>query len=203
MIAASVTFNPYKSLGSFFLPELGVLQQLQWVLGFRGRSWRRFLIPLFPALGTPRLVRAAGCELFDLGGTVAQVAGGSTARESGLGLRGSPPMQMATLARSGEYWTVGYEGTTFSLKDVKGLSYIQRLLQHPGEEFHALDLLSGPGAVVGGEATFADNTPLPFGVSIRRQGDAGEMLDARAKQDYRRQLVELREELDDLRERGN
>jgi hypothetical protein len=134
---------------------------------------------------------------------VAQVASDSVDRKSDLGARSTPPAQMGIFAQSGEYWTVGYEGATFSLKDVKGLSYIQRLLQHPSEEFYALDLLSGPGAVVGGEATFADNTPLPFGVSIRRQSDAGEMLDAKAKQDYRRRLAELREELEDLRERGD
>jgi predicted ATPase len=134
---------------------------------------------------------------------VAQVADGSVDRKSEPGLRGRPPAQMGIFARNGDYWTVGYGGATFSLKDVKGLGYVQRLLQHPGEEFYALDLLSGPGAVVGGEATFADNTPLPFGVNIRRQSDAGEMLDAKAKQDYRRRLVELREELEDLRERGD
>jgi predicted ATPase len=112
-------------------------------------------------------------------------------------------MQTATLARSGEYWTVGYEGTTFSLEDRKGLSYIQRLLQHPGEEFHALDLLSGPGAVANTESGNPDNASLPVGVNIGGPGDAGEMLDAKAKQDYRRRLVELREELEDLRERGD
>jgi len=116
---------------------------------------------------------------------VARVADGSAIRKSEFGLRGTPPAQTGILARSGEYWTVGYEGTTFSLEDRKGLSYIQRLLQHPGEEFHALDLLSGPGA------------------SIGRAGDAGEMLDAQAKQDYKRRLIELREELEERRERGD
>ena len=36
----------------------------------------------------------------------------------------------------------------------------------------------------------------------RRPSDLGAMLDTRAKQDYRRRLDELREELEDLRERG-
>jgi hypothetical protein len=47
----------------------------------------------------------------------------------------------AVFARNGEYWTVGWQNVTFSVRDTKGLSYIQRLLQHLGEEFHALDLL--------------------------------------------------------------
>ncbi len=139
----------------------------------------------------------------DWGGTVAQVADGSVDRKSELGLRSTSPAQTGFFARSGEYWTIGFSGTRFSLKDVKGLSYIQRLLQHPGEEFHALDLLSGPGAVANTERTNSENASLPVGVIIGGPGDAGEMLDARAKQDYKRRLLELREELEDLRERGH
>jgi tetratricopeptide (TPR) repeat protein len=134
---------------------------------------------------------------------VAQAAGGSVDHKSEPGLRGTPPAQTAIFARSGEYWTVGYAGATFSLKDVKGLGYIQRLLQHPGEEFHSLDLLSGPGAVANTESTNPDNASLPVGVNIGGPGDAGEMLDAKAKQDYKRRLLELREELEDLRDRGD
>src|SRR5216683_1819953 len=121
------------------------------------------------------------------------MAVGSADRKNEFGLRSAPPAQMGIFARSGDIWTVSSSGKTFSLKDAKGLGYIQRLLQHPGEEFHALDLLSGPAAVMNTEGV----------VSIPRPGDAGEMLDARTKQDYRRRLLELREELEDLRERGD
>jgi hypothetical protein len=57
-----------------------------------------------------------------------------------------PVATAATFARSGEYWTISYGTSAFSLKDIKGLSYIQRLLQHPGQEFHALYLLSTEAA---------------------------------------------------------
>jgi class 3 adenylate cyclase/tetratricopeptide (TPR) repeat protein len=108
----------------------------------------------------------------------------------------------AIFARTGEYWTVRYGDANFSLKDVKGLSYIQRLLQHPGEEFHALDLLDRPGA---GSSAAADETSMlsDTGVGIGGLGDAGEMLDGRAKQEYKRRLLELREKLTELRERGD
>ena len=53
-----------------------------------------------------------------------------------------PAAQTGIFAVRGDYWSLGYGGPTFPLKDLKGLSYIQRLLQHPGEEFHSLDLLS-------------------------------------------------------------
>ena len=113
--------------------------------------------------------------------------------------------QTGIFVRSGEYWTLGYRNTSFSLKDIKGLSYIQRLLQHPGEEFHSLDLLSGPGGSAAAELESADKPALlsDATVSIGGLGDAGEMLDAKAKQEYQRRLVDLREELSELRERGD
>lgn len=111
----------------------------------------------------------------------------------------------AIFAQTGEYWTVRYGDASFSLKDVKGLSYIQRLLQHPGEEFHALDLLDRPAAGSSAETSTADEASLlkDAGVGIGGLGDAGEMLDGRAKQEYKRRLLELREKLTELRERGD
>ena len=123
--------------------------------------------------------------------------------------RASKPSQVASSCRcadrqssscSGEFWTVGYGNTSFSLKDIKGLGYIQRLLQHPGEEFHSLDLLSGPSAGAAADLERTDKASLLGGatVSIGGLGDAGEMLDARAKQEYQRRIAELREQLEDL-----
>src|SRR6202050_1131529 len=45
--------------------------------------------------------------------------------------------------KEGEYWTVGYGGKTFRLRDTKGLGYLAHLLRHPGVEFHVLDLFGG------------------------------------------------------------
>ena len=120
---------------------------------------------------------------------------------------GKPIAETGIFAVNGEYWTLGYSGTTFPLKDVKGLSYIRRLLQHPNEEFHALDLLGALGAVTTFESARVEKheSSLDVGVTFRRglTGDSGEMLDAQAKQEYQRRLHELREELEDLHERGN
>ena len=131
--------------------------------------------------------------------------GGSAERR---GHPGSPPTangQRGVFACSGEYWTVGYGNTSFSLRDIKGLGYIQRLLQHPGEEFHSLDLLGSPGTSAAAEVGRTDKASLLGGatVSIGGLGDAGEMLDAKAKQEYQHRLIELREDLEDLRERGD
>ena len=45
--------------------------------------------------------------------------------------------------KEGEYWTVGYGGKSFRLKDTKGLGYLAHLLRHPAVEFHVLDLAGG------------------------------------------------------------
>jgi tetratricopeptide (TPR) repeat protein len=117
------------------------------------------------------------------------------------GVVGSMPE--AVFAPNGEFWTIGYRGRTFSLKASKGLTYIHRLLQRPREEFHALDLLSGSDAGYVAESPHLERSSTDSALSIGRLGDSGEMLDGKAKQDYRRRLVELRQELEDARELGN
>ncbi len=133
---------------------------------------------------------------------MAQIDGGSSGRQGKRTSNAGATSATAVFARGGEYWTLGYSSAGFTLKDSKGLSYIQRLLQHPGEEFHALDLLSGAGSH--SEIADADLNAITSEatVSVRGAGDAGEMLDAQAKREYKRRLLELSEKLDDLRERG-
>lgn len=110
------------------------------------------------------------------------------AGENSLGRK----QETALLAINGEICTLGYRGKFFSLPDVKGLSYIQHLLQHPDQEFHSQDLSREPGS-----------QPITVENSATRLGDAGPMLDAQAKQEYRRRLQELKVELEDQQERGN
>jgi len=117
--------------------------------------------------------------------------------------RGSRSSQKGIFARRGEYWTIGFAGSASSLKDIKGLSYIQRLLRHPGEDFHVLDLLHEPGrSAAESESQDASSLLSESSIRIGELGDAGEMLDAQAKQDYRRRLQELKEKLEDSIERG-
>jgi tetratricopeptide (TPR) repeat protein len=135
---------------------------------------------------------------------VAQNDGGSAERRSHPKEQPNATAQTGIFVCDGEFWTVGYGENQFSLKDIKGLGYIQRLLQHPGEEFHSLDLLNGTGASAA-EVEGIDQSTILAGatISVGGLGDAGEMLDAKAKQDYQRRIVELREQLEDFRERGD
>jgi|GEM_PF-841479 len=85
--------------------------------------------------------------------------------------------------RDGEYWTVSYRATTVRLRDVKGLHYLARLLAQPGREIHVTEL-AGEGATV-------------------RVGDAGPMLDARARDAYQRRYDDLQHELEEAEQWGD
>src|SRR5271169_6235298 len=74
------------------------------------------------------------------------------ARETQTARSGSAPVddpgpsvrsQKGVFRKEGEYWTVGYRGKSFGLKDTKGLGYLAHLLRHPATEFHVLDLVGG------------------------------------------------------------
>jgi tetratricopeptide (TPR) repeat protein len=118
--------------------------------------------------------------------------------------------QTGVFRNEGEYWTVGYRGKSFRLKDTKGLGYLAHLLRHPTAEFHVLDLAGGisqreddePGQSVQGIPRGEEDLERA-GIHVTSLGDAGEMLDEEAKATYRRRLSELREELEDAKERGN
>jgi hypothetical protein len=93
--------------------------------------------------------------------------------------------------REGEYWTVRYEGAVARLRDAKGLRYLARLLGDPGREFHAVDMAAA-GSPAGGRA-WADGD-----LRVRPDlGDAGELLDAKAKVAYKARLEELAAELEE------
>ncbi len=96
----------------------------------------------------------------------------------------------ALFRREGEYWSVVYEEDAFRLRDSKGLHYLARLLAAPGKEMHALEL-------AGAHAVDARKVPVDDGLDVAGFGDAGEILDARAKAEYRQRLEELRDELEE------
>jgi tetratricopeptide (TPR) repeat protein len=83
--------------------------------------------------------------------------------------------------REGDYWLLVFEGRTERVRDLKGIRYLAQLLAHPGREFHVLDLVA---------AATGQKVPL---------GDAGEMLDERAKSAYRRRLAEIEDDIEQAR----
>jgi tetratricopeptide (TPR) repeat protein len=84
---------------------------------------------------------------------------------------GTIPSEL-TIEREGDVWCVEGAGARVRIKDGKGIRYLERLLNEPGRELHVLDL-----------------------VGAEEAGDAGAVLDDRAKAAYRARLEALREEL--------
>jgi len=99
--------------------------------------------------------------------------------------------------REGDYWTVIFDGHTVRVRDLKGMRYLARLLADPGRELHVLDLVAGE---TGGEAP-VDSAGA--GLPRSALGDAGELLDARAKDAYRRRLAEIEDDIEQARAIGD
>ena len=100
----------------------------------------------------------------------------------------------SNVRREGDYWSLVFEGRTVRVRDLKGIRYLARLLAHPGREFHVLDLV----AAETGEPAEAESNRAA-GASRAALGDAGAMLDAQAKNAYRRRLAEIEEDIEQAR----
>jgi hypothetical protein len=109
-----------------------------------------------------------------------------------------PAADLNMFRREGDYWSVVFEGRTVRVRDLKGMRYLARLLAHPGRAFHVLDLVAAEtGSVSQIESGQA------AGLSHAALGDAGEMLDARAKNAYRRRLAEIEDDMEQARAIGD
>jgi hypothetical protein len=96
-----------------------------------------------------------------------------------------------------DYWTIRYHGHAAFLKDSRGIHCLALLLRYPGREFHVSELLAC--LILMGAPT-----PLPAVTANRRLrdaaagfSDAGPVLDAQAKAEYKRRLKDLRQELEE------
>jgi tetratricopeptide (TPR) repeat protein len=92
--------------------------------------------------------------------------------------------------REGDYWSLSFEGSTVRVRDLKGMRYLARLLADPGREFHVLDLV----AAERGQTPAVGRAAEP-GLPDAAFGDAGPLLDARAKEAYRRRLAEIEDDM--------
>jgi hypothetical protein len=109
------------------------------------------------------------------------------------------PAESATVfRREGDYWLVIFAGQTVRVRDLKGMRYLARLLADPGREFHVLDLVTAESGTV----TQVDSSQAAE-LARSTLGDAGEMLDARAKDAYRRRLTEIEDDIEQARAIGD
>lgn len=132
---------------------------------------RRFSWSPFPMVMDGRPIASWVEKLKELARAGAVVEGvPSSARARPAAEKGEPTFG---LTKDGDLWTIRAD-TTFHLRDSRGLSILAKLIEHPGREFHATDLVA------------------PSGESGHVE-DAGDVLDARAIAAYKKRLEELRE----------
>ena len=95
----------------------------------------------------------------------------------------------AVFRREGDYWSVLWQGKVVRLRDTKGFHYIAYLLANPGCYVQAREL------AISGKATGKRRTLIDSGNTVATLGDAGALLDCRARAQYRQRIGDLREEL--------
>jgi hypothetical protein len=89
--------------------------------------------------------------------------------------------------RDGDVWRLVHAGREVRLRDSKGLRDIARMLAEPARPFPAVELAGAVGALR--HASAPDE--------LHEAGDLGELIDAQAREAYRRRLADLDEEIDD------
>lgn len=101
----------------------------------------------------------------------------------------------ALLRSEGEYWSVGYNGTTARVRDARGLHLISLLLCVPGRDIPAAQLAAWPESPAG-PGTSARDLARELGLG-NPSSDDGAHPDARARAEYRTRLEALRDEADE------
>ena len=96
--------------------------------------------------------------------------------------------------RQGDYWTIRYQKHVAILKATRGLHYLALLLRHPGREFHVCELV---GQVIGRPSLLGKGGQATGAWQGRFLSDAGPILDAQAKAEYKHRLADLRIELEE------
>ena len=147
------------------------------------RAWTEVGAPYEAALG-----RLGLAEALRLGGNAKpadlEQAAAHAILERIEGAAAEPRTEENVVRCEGDYWFVAFDGHTVRVRDLKGVRYLARLLASPGRELHVLDLVAA-------ESQSGGQPPA--------LGDAGELLDPRARDAYRRRLVEIEDDIEQAR----
>jgi 7-cyano-7-deazaguanine synthase in queuosine biosynthesis len=107
--------------------------------------------------------------------------------------------------KEGHFWRIIYAGKEILLKDAKGLRYIAYLLRHPEQDFYMLNLkqeaeISPSNS--GGEIykKMCKEKLAEEGLVISNSGDGGDVIDAQALADYKREIKDLDGEIREAEE---
>lgn len=83
-----------------------------------------------------------------------------------------------SLTSQGDAWLVRHQGRSFTVRDMRGMRLLARLVERPGVEVHVLALSGDDGQELG-------------------ESSAGDLLDAPAREAYRRRLSDIEAALDE------
>jgi eukaryotic-like serine/threonine-protein kinase len=125
---------------------------------------------------------------------------GIAGRVATLTAAAAQPAAGAVFRREGDVWTLAYQGELARLRDARGLGYLACLLGRPGQEVHVLELVAavqGPAAGTPPDRRRSD--ALQAGLTPSRLDDTVPLLDAQAREAYRRRLGELEDDLEQAR----
>jgi len=104
----------------------------------------------------------------------------------------------------GEYWNLTFFEKTIHMERARGLDYLSYLLQHPNQEVTSIDLRFAFQSGTGMKLGFTETGPLlDEGMSVSDFGDAGEILDRQANDEYKKAIRDLQEELDEAERFNN
>lgn len=102
----------------------------------------------------------------------------------------------AVFQHRGDFWAIGWQGRESRLRDARGLHYLARLLENPNQEIAALELAVSTGSGAAGSVQPTDQRDAAeAGLREGGLGSAAELLDSRARAEYKRRLDELAAEL--------
>lgn len=152
-----------------------------------GVDRRGIIEKLDSAIETYRRWRAANRPIASEGNGSAHNGRGNGA--NGIQTKAPEESTPAVFQREGDYWTVCWDGNVARLKDAKGFHYINYLMGNAGRRVPAYEL------AVAGETAQAGRFAIEPGLAVVSLGDAGAVLDAKARVSYQRRIGELREEL--------
>jgi tetratricopeptide (TPR) repeat protein len=164
---------------------------------------------------TARLVLAAALRLAgnDDVALIEEDAAATTLREIGAVPIGdaTPPVQAtpptsptadaaasAVFRRDQQIRTIAFAGRSAVLRDLKGMRYLERLLEQPGREFHALDLVAVEvGSLPTAGHTGGDDRLAPA------NDHSGPVIDEEARRAYRRRLDEIEQDIAEAERLGD
>jgi hypothetical protein len=149
---------------------------LAWGEGTGAREHLERALELSAKLDMPQIARRAGDAMEAISGTPS-----GPPRSSSPKSMAPRPAGVFTLRRDRSEWTIEHAGRSFRLKDVRGLGMLAQLVDNAGREIHVLDLAAdGESDAAGGAIDL---------------GDAGDVIDLRARDAYKTRIADLREEL--------